>query len=100
MFLEFESIENSLLPRLDVHNVHAASFVQLAHGRTHYYLSGFDKSTKLFLIIHGFTGSLCTLPCGLHEHIAAAGHRVLSYDWYGQGLSASPAMSYNKETLA
>jgi pimeloyl-ACP methyl ester carboxylesterase len=64
-------------------------FADLSQGRTHYRWSGRARG-PVAVLIHGLT-----TPMGVWDELSPRlgdlGYRVLTYDLYGRGLSASPA---------
>ena len=70
------------MPRLGV----SGSFVRLAHGTTHYELTG-PADAPVVVLVHGFS-----VPYYIWDStataLAAAGFRVLRYDLIGRGWSA------------
>ena len=70
-------------------------FVRLADGLTHYELTGPDSARTVVLL----TGM--SVPYYLwdptRDALAAAGYRVLRYDYYGRGWSDRPDAAYDLE---
>ncbi|KAJ3093537.1 hypothetical protein HDU96_002190 [Phlyctochytrium bullatum] len=70
-------------------------YVDLSHGKTHYFLLGPPTGPRL-LAIHGITAGWTAMPHFI-EQLAAAGFRVLVYDLYGRGYSAAPGVPYHED---
>ena len=68
--------------------------MNLPHGKTHYYICGPENGIKVILV-HGVTAPAATLSI-FPETLAKLGFRVLCYDVYGRGYSASPGATYDK----
>src|SRR5205823_8089824 len=72
------------------------SFVRLADGVTHYELTG-PNTARTVVLLSGMS-----VPYYLwdptHDALAAAGYRVLRYDYYGRGLSDRPDVEYDLNT--
>lgn len=68
-------------------------FVQLAHGYTHYQLTG-PPGAPTVVLVHG-----ATVPYYIWDDtyaaVAGAGYRVLRYDMYGRGWSDRPEVTYD-----
>jgi hypothetical protein len=68
-----------------------SGFAELPYGRTHYYLVG-PKDGKPIIFVHGMTTPPPAIKIFI-DTLAAKGFRVLCYDLYGRGYSASPGTS-------
>ena len=71
-----------------------SGYVASPLGQTHYYFLGpLDGEPLVF--VHGITAGSPCFP-DLIEGLAAAGFRVMTYDLYGRGFSASPGVHYDE----
>ncbi|KAJ3306571.1 hypothetical protein HDV03_004700 [Kappamyces sp. JEL0829] len=72
-------------------------WVDLPFGLTHYYVFGPEDGQKL-VFVHGMTSPAPTLKAFL-DCLAAKGYRILAYDLYGRGYSASPGVVFDDGLL-
>lgn len=72
--------------------------IELGHGRTAYELvqpPGAAPDAPLVVLLHGGTVPMWCWDA-IVPALAGAGHRVLRYDLYGRGLSASPPVAHER----
>ena len=69
--------------------------ITLSKGSTHYELSG-PESGRLVVLLHGGTIPMWTWDRQVPA-LVDAGFRVLRYDMFGKGMSASPSGVYNRD---
>ncbi|KAJ3210725.1 hypothetical protein HDU67_005054 [Dinochytrium kinnereticum] len=73
----------------------SSNYVQLTHGKTHYFLLGPEDGPKI-ITIHGITAGWVAMPKFI-EGLASKGFRVLAFDLYGRGYSDAPGTIYNED---
>ncbi|KAJ3098839.1 hypothetical protein HDU97_003702 [Phlyctochytrium planicorne] len=71
-----------------------SAYSQLPHGKTHFHFIGPETGPKLVLI-HGLTATWASCPTFISS-LASNGFRILAYDLYGRGYSASPGTVYDE----
>jgi pimeloyl-ACP methyl ester carboxylesterase len=72
-------------------------FAHLPEGPVHYQLMGPDDG-PLVVFVHGFSVPSFTWEKNA-RHLAERGFRTLTFDLYGRGWSARPAVAYDRATF-
>jgi len=74
-------------------------WVRLPNGKVNYLLQGPPPPAPLVVCVHGLNGSTASFA-SLEPRLQAAGLRVLLFDLYGFGLSATPRNRLDHKTYA
>ncbi|CAG8619559.1 11198_t:CDS:2, partial [Paraglomus occultum] len=85
---ENDAIDKSTIPYLPDHYPGGA-YVDLPYGKTRYWLIGPEDGKKITLV-HGIAAPAAIFT-DIATDLAKKGYRVLAFDLYGRGYSASPS---------